>query len=37
VDEVGRFRRIRSRVALINGVAALAAIMLIFAVYYHVL
>jgi hypothetical protein len=37
MDEVERFKRIRKRAALINGVAALAAIILIFAVYYRML
>ena len=37
MDELERFKRIRKRAALINGVAALAAIILIFAVYYRVL
>ena len=37
MDEAERFKRIKSRVALINGAAALAAIILIFAVYYRVL
>ncbi len=37
MDEAERFKRIRKRTALINGVAAIAAIILIFAVYYRML